>query len=287
MNYFNDSSRKITFNYNENNKPYSVIFPKGKYLIELYGASGGCQYGGKGGYTRGIMLLSKTKMLYLYIGGQGIAGNETSDTCLKGGFNGGGDACSVKRQCSGGGATDIRLTENSDYNERIIISGGGGGAAGSTSVTPKHYGGYGGKIGGTAYGDSGEYNIAFGLLYSLGGNQSQGGTASRIEECRNYKNENGTKGKGGNCVGGEWYCGGGGGGYYGGAGGFEVTGGGGGSSFIDSKYFSKGEMFNGDEKGIVGNGKIIVTYLSYRCTARINYGMRTLILFTLIIISGK
>ena len=120
-----------TFLYNGENStigsPYEVLFNKGCYFVELYGASGRGSKSGYGGYSYGTLRIKTTTILYLYIGGEGIVNNQNKEMCLKGGWNGGGDACSFQYQSSGGGGTDIRTTKNDNYSNRIIIAGGGGG----------------------------------------------------------------------------------------------------------------------------------------------------------------
>ena len=243
--------------------PYEVFFPKGKYFIELFGASGGCQLGGPGGVSTGFLTLKSDRTLFLYVGGSGITG--TSSGCINGGWNGGGMACSENYHCSGGGSTDIRLSENTGFNERIFVSGGGGGSACSYYTDQKFKGGYGGtETGESAYGYSGRMSIAYGNLYSNGGSQTSGGTGV-IKTYGRYTNEAGSWGKGGKCAGGNCYCGAGGGGYYGGAGGYDVTPGGGGSSYFDPSYISNASLLTGN----VGNGKIIITIIKTNiCTRR-------------------
>lgn len=99
----------------------------GAYQIEVWGAQGGENSGnstavsGNGGYSKGIIQLEKDVKLYIYVGGQG--GNATS-TC--GGFNGGGIRLGTKTNLSystgGGGATDVRIKEDSLF-ARVIVAG--------------------------------------------------------------------------------------------------------------------------------------------------------------------
>ena len=100
---------------NENNY---VDLPAGKYKLECWGAQGGdASYstneysGGKGGYSTGIINLSKETRLYLYVGGKGLTAKGST---VKGGFNGGGYAYghSSYNTGSGGGGTDIRIGSN-------------------------------------------------------------------------------------------------------------------------------------------------------------------------------
>ena len=118
----------------------SITLPKGKYILECWGAQGGYRgsssYGGKGGKSYGILTLAKPTLLYIYVGGSGRTGGTS------GGFNGGGSRPSYY---GGGGASDIRIGTDSLY-ARVIVAGGGG-SDGASSET----GGYGGgKTGGAS-----------------------------------------------------------------------------------------------------------------------------------------
>ena len=262
--------KRNTFSFNDigeeshNSSPYEVIFPVGKYFLELYGASGGGNNGGKGGYTTGIITIHSPQTFYFYIGGKGrtVKNNVNGNTCINGGWNGGGEACSANYQSSGGGGTDIRLSKNDNYDDRIIVAGGGGGDGDGLSLIkvpiPLYKGGDGGgEEGERAIGFSGHLNILYGNLYSNGGNQTNGGI-STINSTNTYHNTNGGKGIGGKCAGADFYCGSGGGGYYGGGGGFDVTGGGGGSGYINTSYITNGFLYKSDH---IGNGEIIVTFI--------------------------
>ena len=259
-----------TFYFDEKNiGPIELNFSRGVYYVELFGASGGCTLGGKGGRAMGKLYLKNKKTLYLYIGGQGKTGSSSSSGCLAGGWNGGGQSCSKKWQCSGAGGTDIRLSRNDKYEDRIIVAGGGGGAAGSTITDTKYPGGYGGGTsGGDVLGSSGDINIAYGKLYAKGGNQEEAGNA--VIRKRTYTNENGKFGVGGKGAGGYWYSGGGGGGYYGGAGGYDVTGGGGGSGYYNKNYIINGKLIPGNIDGNSGNGKITISYIGSGLTKNQN-----------------
>jgi hypothetical protein len=142
----------------------------GLYFIEAYGAQGGgvnssgdsySGIGGKGGYAAGRVNLEEGTTLYVYVG---CVGGSANKSVAKGGFNGGGYACS----CSvgepgngGGGASDVRLIGGSWDNSngllsRFIVAGGGGGGG----EDPDDLGGYGGGItGGQGYsaGAGGEF----------------------------------------------------------------------------------------------------------------------------------
>ena len=259
---YNLINKNTTFSFNgedsTKSSPYEVNFKKGKYFVELYGASGGGVDGGCGGYSYGVLPIYSNTILYFYVGGQGITDSTAQNTCIKGGFNGGGEACSQKSQSSGGGGTDIRTTKNDNYEDRIIVAGGGGGDGDGLLTSDYVIGGNGGGVeGGFSYGFSGRSGLSYGKLYSYGGTQSSGGQSY----IRNgySTNENGSPGIGGKCSGGYEYCGAGGGGYFGGGGGYDVTGGGGGSGFINYKYFKTGKTMTSTHKG---NGIIYITILN-------------------------
>ena len=99
---------------------HEVMLPKGTYKLEVWGAQGGGgTSGGKGGYSTGVLSLSKSTQVTVYVGGQGGSPSSTS-----GGFNGGGKTNTAGY--GGGGATDIRMG-GVDLDDRIIVAGGGGG----------------------------------------------------------------------------------------------------------------------------------------------------------------
>lgn len=210
----------------------------GNYKLEVWGAQGGdaASYtGGHGGYSSGVIKLSKGQTIYIYVGQKGPTPSGGAA------FNGGGKG--VCCGASGGGGTDIRTVE-SPYNDltspnsRVIVAGGGGGAS---LDTPYSNGGYGGgKIGGPS--DNGRV-----ATQSSGYGLFQGGPTSNNDNA------------------------GGGGGYYGGFGGSGSTGGrgGGGSGYIGGVI--DGIMYGGNttmpsptggiETGHTGNGYARITLL--------------------------
>lgn len=145
-------------------EPYFVNLRRGIYQFELWGSSGGIarihnsksmKYGssGNGSYVSGIISLNKSRMFYIYLGGQG--NNQTSASNYKipepGGWNFGGQGgldfsdASVsdppENGAGGGGGVDIRLKyydiNSPDLSQselldsiksRIIVAGSGGGA---------------------------------------------------------------------------------------------------------------------------------------------------------------
>jgi hypothetical protein len=213
--------------------PYEVSLKRGRYIIELWGANGGnmmwhgCSclnklvYGGKGGYTSGVLTVSKPTTVYLYIGASGH--NFPPDNGYVNSYNGGGYGTHAT---GGGGSTDVRLVpgeagSDSSIKSRILIAGGGGGS---------DCGGRGGPGGGL-----------------IGGNATSGGTGGT----QTSGGIGGINGKLWQGAYGEYQSSaGGGGGYYGG--GFGTSsidcgnGGGGGSSFA-SPLFSEVVMLNGND----------------------------------------
>lgn len=87
-----------------------LTLPKGKYILECWGAQGGyrsdAEKGGKGGYSIGTLTLDKATDIFVYVGGQA--------TTTDGGFNGGGKRNTYN---GGGGASDIRIGQDSLYEQ--------------------------------------------------------------------------------------------------------------------------------------------------------------------------
>ena len=180
---------------------------------------------------------------YIYVGGQGGMSSSTGNVKVEGGFNGGGFAShesTGEPGNGGGGATDVRIAQDSLY-ARIIVAGGGGGS-GEDNET----GGYGGgETGGAGSGNTSLTQAS----------QTSGGTNSF-----------------GFGLGGNTYNGGaGGGGWYGGASRYSVSsystgsdseGGGGGSGYVytssTAKNYPSGCLLNSsyyltDAQTIAGN----------------------------------
>ena len=197
-----------------------VTLQPGTYEIEVWGADGGparAGVAGKGGYSKGTITVTSPTTYYVYVGGKG----NTAPGTAAGGWNGGGPATGSYSSGydggTGGGGTDIRTTQNTTYDDRIIVGGGGGGANGY-GVS---YIGNGGNGGGLTGADGTTTRTPNPENYTgKGGTQTAGGAASNLTYCTA-----GSKGVGGDfhqtlggsAGGGGWY--GGGGGYWGGAGG--------------------------------------------------------------------
>ena len=203
----------------------------GYYNLEVWGAQGGnyntTYVGGLGGYSKGIVHLTKGTTLYVCVGGQPQTVT-TTKTAVPGGFNGGGNGFNRDYSSTytygqaGGGATDIRIGQNSLY-ARVIVAGGGSGSNNRTS----------GYAGGGTSGVTGQSGYA-GTQTSAGtgGSFGQGGSASTSGN--NYK----------------YGASGGGGGFYGG---------GAGTSYSDSTNYDK---YSGGGSGYVYTSSTASSYPS-------------------------
>lgn len=208
----------------------SKTLKPGTYTIECWGGQGGTYssyIGGKGGYSKGTITLTEATTVYISVGGAGSSSSTTA------GFNGGGTGISSGR--GGGGATDVRIGQNSLYS-RVIVAGGGGGA-GVTSANANPCG-----CGGGEYGGDGYYNDTTGS-YTIGQNRC-GGSASQTAGGKTWSTSTqATFGQGGNASG--YSCGGGGGGWYGGGGAYDSDSdsdgrwGGGGSGYVYTSSTAK------------------------------------------------
>ena len=265
----------------------SAILSPGIYTFECWGAQGGSAgggVGGKGGYSVGTLLLTSSATVYIYVGGHGAG--RTSSGLSAGGFNGGGDAYvsrSTYNNGSGGGASDIRIGQDSLY-ARVIVAGGGGGY-GRYNSSNVFEGGYGG---GASGGD--------GIGTGAGATSGKGGTQTSVGDSYYGNNQNSTTygnlagfGVGGGAISGvtSYQTNGGGGGWYGG-GYSQRAGAGGGSGYVytsssasnypsgcllDSSYYlSNTDIADGNtsfpstsgstETGHEGNGFIRITKIA-------------------------
>lgn len=144
------------YNYSYTGSVQQVTLPAGRYKLQCWGAQGGNSYsysgvGSKGGYSEGVLTLTQTTTLYIFVGGKG--GNGSSTSMVNGGWNGGGgsvgrssysrgDEYGISYPACGGGATDIAtMTSGMSYSSyrtnrsnasllsRCIVAGGGAGAS--------------------------------------------------------------------------------------------------------------------------------------------------------------
>ena len=203
----------------------------GYYNLEVWGAQGGnyntTYVGGLGGYSKGIVHLTKGTTLYVCVGGQPQTVT-TTKTAVPGGFNGGGNGFNRDYNSTytygqaGGGATDIRIGQNSLY-ARVIVAGGGSGS--NNRISGYAGGGISGVTGQSGY--AGTQTSA-----GSGGSFGQGGSASTSGN--NYK----------------YGASGGGGGFYGG---------GAGTSYSDSTNYDK---YSGGGSGYVYTSSTASSYPS-------------------------
>lgn len=205
-----------TFNYTGHTE--IINLQPGKYKLECWGARGGCEasgssYGGKGGYSTGIITLLEDTTLYINVG-------QCPGLSWQGGWNGGGSTGWIY---AGGGASDISLKGmygTTSWNtpehlySRIIVAGGGGGRGGYT-----YAGGYGGGLtggngAGSSYGGGGTqtstgqiYDNSYGAAYggfgygatpraTNGEHVGAGGGGWYGGSCGGYHNNNGSGGGG-------------------------------------------------------------------------------------------
>ena len=148
------------FNFSYTGSVQQITLPKGRYKLQCWGAQGGnvsgsyTATGSKGGYSEGVLTLTKPTTIYVFVGGQGTS-SSTSNTSgtANGGWNGGGASVRYSSYSSGGtygnsyprpggGSTDMCLvTSTMNYSSgrtnrssasllsRFIVAGGGAGAS--------------------------------------------------------------------------------------------------------------------------------------------------------------
>lgn len=240
---------------------------KGTYKIEAYGAQGGGNLGGKGGYSYGNYQMNANDKLYICVGSQGISGMDIYVN-YAGGYNGGGIGGQghVSKVATiigpagagGGGATSITSTNRvtlsnfSSYRNEVFLVGGGGGGYGWNGAIP------GGTGGGTTGGEGATTKYIYpnnnylGVI-STGGTQTSGYAFGIGQNGRNGSTAScGAEGGGGA-----------GGGWYGGTcsqiqGDWTNSGGGGGSGYVNPTL-----TLTGNEGGNnSGNGKARITLIS-------------------------
>jgi len=235
---------------------YTFDFTGSKWTsvrLKLYGAGGGNQNGGAGGYVEGVINPQNipNKRFTVVVGGAGgttanAGQNPAGGWWSPGGYNGGGRGVDNGQNSTsaggGGGATDARFVFNSvgDYAnaQRFLVAGGGGGGTNNGGAT--------GGAGGHPNGSNGS---------GSGGNPGQGGTQSSGGSL------GGGFGTGGENNGNTGWNGAGGGGWYGG--GAEQAqhyAGGGGSGYYNASYVSSFAASNGGgaAKQTNGSAQIII-----------------------------
>ena len=237
---YEDVSVKATWIRSVNEFAYSgseqtfTALETGYYKLEVWGAQGGGLgdfLGGYGGYSSGMVYLTKGQKLYINVGGEGSY--TTGDASVAGGYNGGGaggcDNDNSNGHCgSGGGATHIATTSGvlstlKDNIQSVLIVAGGGGGRGGNSGTSFSGGSAGGILGNIGSQASGDTN-------GSGGMQIVGGKGSA----------SGSFGAGGSDTAtNSWGRGGGGGGFYGGGSGYQSSGGGGSGYIGNTLIFDK------------------------------------------------
>lgn len=216
---------------NANNTTYNFVYTggtqeftapsDGTYLLEVWGAQGGNQYegrGGYGGYSYGEYKLNKGQKLYVKVGSGASEGS----------LDGGG-ATSIQNSLIGDG--QLKNYKNSRGNVIIVAGGGGAGER-------ENGGNGGGYVGGTGYQKSTGYEY-----YAEGGTQSSGGKGRTAQSKRSDSNLNGDFGIGGSGHSPDDSGPDGGGGYFGGGGVTYAGSGGGGSGYIANSALKNKGMY--------------------------------------------
>lgn len=204
---------QITYTFGYTGSMQSITLGIGSYQLEVWGAQGGAVYdggrgngdGGRGGYAKGTLTLTKQTTLYVFVGGQGYdsttSGGYSQGSLHHSGYNGGGTTSRSSSRSGGGGATDIRLYNNSAWNNstgllsRIIVAGGGGGAS---------HVGHGGAGGGSSGGNPVQTESYSQIAQTKGATDRAGGSYSGTTLGSFGVGYGGTSSSGG---GGGWYGG--------------------------------------------------------------------------------
>ena len=148
------TTKTTTTDYSYTGVVQTATLKVGTHKLEVWGAQGGgiqndssldTANGGMGGYSYGTLTLTSNTNVFIYVGGMG---KSIGSGLAEGGFNGGGAAygsSTGEPANGGGGASDIRINEDSLYS-RVIVAGGGGGGGEDSGDNP----GYGGGTSGGA-----------------------------------------------------------------------------------------------------------------------------------------
>ena len=265
----NALSHHHTFPYTGKRQQFVVPAGIESITVVARGAAGGGipsyrSRSGLGGRVYAEIPVYPGERLYVYVGGAGVGPYGYA----RGGFNGGGNPGPRWDGWGGGGASDIRQSDDK-LSDRILVSGGGGGAGGFD---------FSGSGGGGGRRRGGDGSSGGGSGGGAGGSQTRGGVggAGASGNAHGHHGKPGRLGTGGRGGGGGLYSssgyggagGGGGGGYYGGGGGgggggdlFEGSpgsGGGGGSSYVEpsAKHV---RMWQG-WKNATGDGLVVFSW---------------------------
>lgn len=207
-----------------------MTLPKGIYLLEAWGCASGVEDEtgewqglsniGTGGYAKGKLTLSSGTAVFLRAGGIGKNGGK--GTSVDYGYR--------SYIYGSGGASDIRIGNDTIYN-RVLTAGGGGegGSFDGDSPTALSYGGGGGGANGLAGGIGSAAKNGSGGTQTAGGANSSDSVSGRSYMAAAFGTGGyayGSYGRLGTAGGGGWYGGGG--------SGYTDCGGGGGSGFAFS-----------------------------------------------------
>lgn len=163
---------------------YNIQLYAGTWTFECWGAQGGGQYGGLGGYAKTTVVVTDKVTIYVVVGSQ--PGNSN------GGFNGGGSSASYSGlggNCigyGGGGATHVALVDGtlsnieSQKDKVLVVAGGGGGSYVGTDTTGNVMAdddaAYSIHTNNEGYGYGGGLEGGKGYQYSSGAHAGEGGT---------------------------------------------------------------------------------------------------------------
>ena len=241
--------------------------------VDAYGARGGAStnsVGGLGGRTQGVLPVSASSTLNLYVGcSEAVAGSSATA-----GWNGGGVGYSSGG--GGGGATDIRTVGGAwslaaSLASRTWVAGGGGGAGNQGA------GEDGGAGGGLTGGQGLTLNTPPSYFGGYGGTQVAGGVGGQWST--NAPGSNGSLGTGGGANSSS-AGGGGGGGYYGGGGGAWNAGGGGSSYALPTAFdvtHTQGYTAPADAAApaalsvVPGNGSVAISWTASPANGLVGY----------------
>jgi hypothetical protein len=134
----------------------NIELPVGEYTFKCTGGDGGTRYTiatvARGGYAEGSLAIDVSTPIFVRVGGSGLRYSYDYNQALLVNpalaFNGGGAAGDPNdyRSTFGGGATDIRIVQDT-LNHRLIVAGGAGGH-GSAEAAYNRFGGAGGGTSG-------------------------------------------------------------------------------------------------------------------------------------------